>query len=66
MLKLKESRKPHICGIQGLRVNGIIFKGSWVVIPKSVQQSIKSKLHEGHLGIVLTQLRARNCVYILD
>ena len=44
-------------------VNGIIFKGSRVVIPKSMQQSIKSKLHEGHLGIVLTQLQARNCVY---
>ena len=47
-------------------VNGIIFKGSQVVIPKSMQQSIKSKLHEGHLGIVLTQLRARNCVYWIN
>ena len=47
-------------------VNGIIFKGFGVVIPKSMQQSIKSKLHEGHLGIVLTQLRARNCVYWIN
>ena len=47
-------------------LNGIIFKGSRVVIPKSMQQSIKSKLHEGHLGIVLTQLRARNCVYWIN
>ena len=31
-------------------VNGIIFKGSQVVIPKSMQQSVKSKLHEEHLG----------------
>ena len=29
-------------------------------------QSIKSKLHEGHLGIVLTQLRVRNCVYWIN
>ena len=47
-------------------VNGIIFKGSRVVIPKSMQQSIKSKLHEGHLGIVLTQLQAGNCVYWIN
>ena len=38
------------------------FKASPVVIPKSMQQSIKSKLQEGHLGIVITQLPARNCV----
>ena len=31
-----------------------------------MQQSIKSKLHEGHLGIVLTQLRVRNCVYWIN
>ena len=29
------------------------------VIPKSMQQAIKSKLHKGYLGIVLTALRAR-------
>ena len=38
------------------------FKASPVVIPKSMQQSIKSKLQEGHLGIAITQLPARNCV----
>ena len=38
------------------------IEASPVVIPKSMQQSIKSKLHEGHLGIVITQLPARNCV----
>ena len=47
-------------------VNGIIFKGSRVVIPKSMQQSIKSKLHKGHLGIVITQLQARNYVYWIN
>ena len=55
----------NIC-IELTVVNGVIFKGSRVVIPKSMQQSIKSKLHEGHLGIVLTQLRARNCVYWIN
>ena len=44
-------------------VNGIIFNRSRVAITKSMQHSVKSKLLEGHLGIVLTQLRARNCVY---
>ena len=31
-----------------------------------MQQSIKSKLHEGHLGIVLTQLWATNFVYWIN
>ena len=31
-----------------------------------MQQSIKSKLHEGHLEKVLTQLQARNCVYWIN
>ena len=44
-------------------VNGIISKGPRVVIPKSMQQSIKPKLHERLLGIVLTQLQARNCIH---
>ena len=47
-------------------VTGIIFKGPQVLIPKSMQQSIKSKLHEGHLGIVLTQLWATNFVYWIN
>ena len=47
-------------------VNGILFRGPWVAIPKSMQQSIKSKLHEGHLEKVLTQLQARNCVYWIN
>ena len=46
--------------------DGTIFKRSRVVIPKSMQQSIKSKLHKGQLEIVLTQLRARNCVYWIN
>ena len=44
-------------------VNGIISKEPRVVIPKSMQQSIKPKLHERLLGIVLTQLQARNCIH---
>ena len=43
--------------------NGIVLKGSQVVIPFSMQSSILSRIHEGHQGIEKSKLRATDCVY---
>ncbi|KAL5010856.1 hypothetical protein ScPMuIL_013161 [Solemya velum] len=43
--------------------NGIIVKGERVVIPTSMQSYILGKLHESHLGIEKTKMRARTCVF---
>ena len=40
-----------------------MWKGGRLLIPASLQQEILRKLHEGHLGILKTQLRARSCVF---
>jgi len=42
--------------------NGLLLRGNRIVVPSSLQQEILQKLHEGHQGIVKTQLRARNSV----
>ncbi len=43
--------------------NGLVLKDHRIVIPKSLQTDILSKLHVGHQGIVKTKLRARETVY---
>ena len=43
--------------------NGIIFKGSRCVIPKSLRPNILSRIHSSHLGIESCLRRARECVY---
>nr|XP_054917162.1 uncharacterized protein K02A2.6-like [Dermacentor andersoni] len=44
-------------------VNGIVLKGSKVVIPKSMRQSILNRIHAGHLGLQKCKERARTLVF---
>ena len=43
--------------------NGLVLKGTRIVIPGSMRQPILSKLHEGHQGSNKTKLRAKDTVY---
>ncbi|XP_074655641.1 uncharacterized protein LOC141909154 [Tubulanus polymorphus] len=43
--------------------NGIIFRGERAVIPKSMYNIIKDKIHSSHLGIESCLRRARESVY---
>ena len=43
--------------------DGVLLKGSRIVIPEGMQQEVLKKLHEGHQGVTKTQLRAKSCVY---
>ncbi|XP_053326251.1 uncharacterized protein K02A2.6-like [Spea bombifrons] len=44
-------------------VNGIIFKGSKIVIPHSLRKLMLEKIHEGHLGIEKCRKRAREVMF---
>lgn len=46
--------------------DGILLKGTRVVIPESMQTFILEKLHYGHLGIEKTRLRAKDSVYWIN
>ena len=43
--------------------DGIIFKGQSCVIPKTLRQKVKEKIHRAHIGIQGCLRRAREVVY---
>lgn len=44
-------------------VNGILLKGTKVVIPKSMRREILGRIHAGHLGLQKCKERARRLVF---
>ena len=46
-------------------LDGLVLKGTRIVIPKSCQDELLLKLHEGHFGVDHTKLRARDSIYWL-
>ena len=44
-------------------LDGLILKGSCIVVPESCRDEIIDQLHEGHFGIDRTKLHARDSVY---
>ena len=59
-----ESIKPYWDSRAGLTtVNGLVLRGSQIVIPKSMRKDMLERIHEGHLGIVKCKRRARNSCY---
>ncbi|KXJ22526.1 Transposon Tf2-9 polyprotein [Exaiptasia diaphana] len=43
--------------------NSLVMKGEEIVIPSSMRREVLSKIHEGHLSIVRSKLRAKEAVY---
>lgn len=44
-------------------IDGLIFKGSKLVIPKNMRKTILNKIHYNHLGIEKCKLRAREIIF---
>ena len=44
-------------------LDGLILKGTRIIIPSDCRDDVLEKLHEGHFGIDRTKLRARDSVY---
>ena len=43
--------------------DGIVLKGTWIVVPYKKYQTTLQLIHEGHLGLVKYKLRAKDTVY---
>ncbi|XP_022777852.1 uncharacterized protein K02A2.6-like [Stylophora pistillata] len=43
--------------------NGVLFKGSRVVIPKLLKPEVKSRIHSSHLGVEVSLRKARDAVF---
>lgn len=44
-------------------INHVIMKGSRIVIPKGMRQTLLNSIHSGHMGIEKCQTRARDIMY---
>ena len=44
-------------------INGIMFKGEKIIIPKSMRQEMLTKIHTDHMAIQKSKERARDVVY---
>ena len=44
-------------------INGIIFRGSRIVVPASMRNEMLCRIHEGHLGIDKQKNMSRNVLY---
>jgi hypothetical protein len=44
-------------------LDGVIYKGSQLIIPVAYRPNILNKLHTSHQGVAATLRRARSCVY---
>ena len=43
--------------------DGLIFKGEAIVIPPGLRKEVLRQIHQGHLGMERSKLRARELVY---
>ena len=43
--------------------DGLILKGTWIVIPDKMREDILKQIHEGHLGFNKCQMRVKETVY---
>ena len=41
----------------------LVLKGTRIIVPKVCRKEVLSKLHEGHFGVEITKLRARDSIY---
>ena len=44
-------------------LDGLVLKGTRIIIPEACCEEVLIKLHEGHFGVERTKLRARDSVY---
>ena len=44
-------------------INGILMKGERVIVPSSLRKEMKTRIHEGHLGIEKYKARARETMF---
>ena len=46
-------------------LDGLVVKGTRIVIPEACHKEVLEKLHQGYFGVERTKLRARDSVYWL-
>ena len=44
-------------------IDGLILKGETIIVPQALRKDVLAQIHEGHLGIERSKLRARDLVF---
>ena len=44
-------------------LDGLVLKGTRIIVPKQCRNDLLDKIHEGHFGVDRTKLQARDSVY---
>ena len=44
-------------------LDGVILKGTCVVIPQAMHKEVLTLIHEGHMGITKCRLQTHSCVF---
>ena len=56
--------KPYLTHLDKIsEAEGIMLRGSRIIVPTSMRREIKSRINEGHLGIERCKARAREALY---
>ncbi|CAB4002304.1 Hypothetical predicted protein, partial [Paramuricea clavata] len=56
--------KPYLTHLDEIsEAEGIMLRGSRIIVPTSMRREMKSRIHEGHLGIERCKARAREALY---
>ena len=45
-------------------LDGLVLKGTRIIVPSVCREEILAKLHKGHFGVERTKLRARDSIYL--
>ena len=64
----RQSRSPAVRQYWSYRdeltcLDGLLFKGDKIIVPKTLQSEMLEKIHETHLGIVKCKNRARQALF---
>jgi transposase InsO family protein len=61
---IPDAVKPYLTHLDEIsEAEGIMLRGSRIIVPTSMRREMKSRIHEGHLGIERCKARAREALY---
>ena len=61
---IPDAVKPYLTHLDEIsEAEGIMLRGSRIIVPTSMRREMKSWIHEGHLGIERCKARAREALY---
>ena len=56
--------RPYLVHLDEIReAEGVLLRRQCIIVPRSMRKDMKARIHEGHLGIDRSKMRAREAIY---